>query len=239
MASAKRPSFGTPRGGRDLDHAAKQTLLRTAAQQHRIRRRVSARRRRRNGPAVPVFLPAPAALSTDPLATAGTRAAPRTEYTARPARRADHRAEIHHRLSEVARPLRRDQRCSERSQTRLRRRQRLVDRIEAGDHSLDIAVDGSIRADRRRSRRSPPRCSRRSRGARATRPVRSGMRRRSARRHSGRRHADCALARNSRAPATCAGSRRARPRRAPKCRATAPRIGQNTVRRSLPSSAAA
>ena len=102
----------------------------------------------------------------------------------------------------------------ERPQARLAAGQRLARPAnEPRHHPLDIAVDRRS-GGRRRSPRSPPRYSRRSRAARAAPPRRRENARHGARRRRGRRHAGCGRARNSRAPATDAAPRRARPRRA-------------------------
>ncbi len=65
----------------------------------------------------------------------------RTERAGRPARRADRRAEVHHGLREIARPVLRRHGCDERAHVRLCRRQGRLDGVETGDDPLDIAVE--------------------------------------------------------------------------------------------------
>ncbi len=65
----------------------------------------------------------------------------RAHQARRPLRRAHRGAEIHHRLGEVARPLRRRQHGGKTLQLALGGRQRCLDREQPRHHPLDIAVD--------------------------------------------------------------------------------------------------
>ena len=90
------------------------------------------------------------------------------------ARRAQHRAQIHHRLREIAGPLLRHQRRGEGAQPRLGRAAAACARRTAAPRPARHCRRPPRPAGRRRSPRSPPRCSRRSRAARAAPPGRPG-----------------------------------------------------------------
>ena len=92
----------------------------------------------------------------------------RAKHAARPLRRADRRAEIHHRLREVARPVGGDQLLQQHAYLGLRIRQRRADLEQPRHHALDIAVDHRLPSARRRSRRSLPPCRRRCPATRAS-----------------------------------------------------------------------
>jgi len=242
-----RPRRLLPGGRGQLDHAAEETLLRAAAQQHGA-----------------VLAPQP---EQDPIAQRPFRflglprqgvgnacrsrraiPAPRAQHAARPARGTQHRAQIHQRLGEIAAAGFRHQRGGKRLQLRLCFGEGAVHGEEPRHHPLDIAIDGGRavaegdRGDRRRRIGADPR--QRAQGffvlgkfaavprhnRPRARPDRPGNGRHAARPRRARRHADCGRARNSRAPARDAAPRRARPRPVREYRESTPRIGQNSQR---------
>ena len=72
----------------------------------------------------------------------GAVAPPRAFRTAWPARRAQRRPQVHHRLREVARPPLGGQRARELLDLPARPRQRLLDRVQPRDDAQHVAVDG-------------------------------------------------------------------------------------------------
>ena len=106
---------------------------------------------------------APGKASGSPLAKAAQSALQRAVAATRRLRAADGRAEVHHRLGEIAGPV---GRASSRARAaRSRPRRAAAMRVQPGDHPLDIGVDRRAPARRTRSRRSRPRCRRRCPGS--------------------------------------------------------------------------
>ncbi len=239
IASPADHGVGAPCGRRQLDHAAEQARLRGGAAAAPRRRRGRARTRRRDAAAAPAFRPGPGGFRQFPVAAAAQSLPPRAQHAARPARRADDGAEIHQRLGEIAGARIGHQRRGERLEARLGRGERRALGEEPGYHALDIAVDRrdpAVERDRRDRGRGVVADPGQGRAAAAGR---RGNARHGVRRWRGRRNAGCGRARNSRAPATDAAPRRARPRPMHECRASVPRIGQNRGRPSPPWFAAA
>ena len=129
-----------PVGRGNFGHAAEQALVLALAQQHRA---IAAHGDEGSADALrPFELRQPVG---KPFGIAETQrgavAVERAQHAGRPARRADRRAEIHHRLREVARPRLRHQLLDDLVDRRLRLGQRRLDRLQPRDHPLDIAVD--------------------------------------------------------------------------------------------------
>ena len=216
-----------PAGGRHLAHAAEQAACRAACAAAPRRRRARRRRPRRAAAACRPSAPCTGSSSGSPSTQRQAVVAQRAEHAARPLRRADRRAEIHHRLGEIARPVGRHQRLDAgRGSPAWRAGSGVRDREEPRHHPLDIAVD-----HRRRPVEGDRRDRRRRVGADARQFAQAGLgvgkaaarQRRDERR---RISSGCGRANSSRARPRPSSPLRSRRRRAPRPSATCRRISR-------------
>ena len=133
------------------------------------RRRAAPRRRRRGAAALRASSPC-AETSRDRRAAAPRKRREGAQRTGGILGRADGGAEVHHRLGEIAGPLRRPQPLRQGADRGLGSGQFVLDGIKARDHPFHIAVDRARAAARTRSRRSRPPYRGRCRAARAGPP---------------------------------------------------------------------
>lgn len=144
-----------PLAPRHFHHRGEQALFGAATQQHAT---VGAQRYECRSPAQIAFRFSELAWKRFLIAACvrTTVILPRAQYARGTLRRTDGRSEIHERLSEVARPMSRQQRCSTCSDRRLRSRQFFFNKEKPRDDTLDISVDRyrrKIESNRRNRRR--------------------------------------------------------------------------------------